>query len=385
MINSEGGYSHLGVSSVDVMPTVDMQDFSGQASGWETDFGIQVESFDEKLALEPPTYLPTPSVKIEDMQHFSAVRRQQQAELPSATSQTTLLKNIAKQRSAHRGSRSAPYANVQSSNIPAETESIPGVGGVQLKMERKHRKNTREKQRRQELNEKFDTLCNLLHLGRKTKAEKFTILSEAINLINSLRRENTALRKEKTKLYRLLNRVPPASTGIESASPSSPTHLPTSSPSRPTSVRSTSTSSLSLIEPDDEDYEPKMKFKVTDSEDHSDPPRLSLNNNYLSNGYTLKEGKGGRLPMSSSEPVYGAPPLDPLHLSLPSGQSTEVSPIFPQSIDLFDMPSSLPRRLSPTSARLDSPPLSTQLPSPLRSPFGRISSPSIDSTSQMTF
>jgi len=97
---------------------------------------------------------------------------------------------------------------VRANRSAAKNSSGPYPGGVvTLKLERKHRKNTREKQRRQELNEKFDTLSNLLHLGRKSKAEKFTILSEAINLINSLRHENAALKKEKTNLYKALQTV----------------------------------------------------------------------------------------------------------------------------------------------------------------------------------
>lgn len=64
------------------------------------------------------------------------------------------------------------------------------------KHRRKLRKNEREKQRRSELNSKFDRLSGLL--GRNSKAEKFTILQEAIRLIGSLRQENAELKQEKT-------------------------------------------------------------------------------------------------------------------------------------------------------------------------------------------
>jgi len=69
-----------------------------------------------------------------------------------------------------------------------------------MKLRRKMRKNNREKQRRSELNRKFDKLCSVLHLAKKTKTEKFIILTEAINLISQLRQENNGLRMEKQEL-----------------------------------------------------------------------------------------------------------------------------------------------------------------------------------------
>jgi len=72
--------------------------------------------------------------------------------------------------------------------------------GSDLKMTRQLRKNTREKQRRLELNDQFETLCNLLNLGTNNKTEKFAILSQAIDVISSLRQENIELRREKTEL-----------------------------------------------------------------------------------------------------------------------------------------------------------------------------------------
>lgn len=67
-----------------------------------------------------------------------------------------------------------------------------------LKQKRKLRKNNREKQRRSELNVKFEKLCTLL--GRQAKAEKYTILTDAINLIGELRHENQELKIEKIGL-----------------------------------------------------------------------------------------------------------------------------------------------------------------------------------------
>ena len=67
-----------------------------------------------------------------------------------------------------------------------------------LKIKRKIRKNTREKQRRSELNDKFDELQALLQLGGgQTKVEKFAILSEAIGVIEQLKKDVAELRQEK--------------------------------------------------------------------------------------------------------------------------------------------------------------------------------------------
>ena len=70
-----------------------------------------------------------------------------------------------------------------------------------LKIKRKIRKNTREKQRRSELNDKFDSLQELLQLGGgQTKVEKYSVLSEAIQVIEMLRKENEELRNERKEL-----------------------------------------------------------------------------------------------------------------------------------------------------------------------------------------
>jgi len=69
-----------------------------------------------------------------------------------------------------------------------------------LKARRKQRKNDREKQRRLEINEKFDKLAQLLGLADKAKLEKYNVLAEAVNVINSLKSRNTELRSEKVEL-----------------------------------------------------------------------------------------------------------------------------------------------------------------------------------------
>jgi len=76
------------------------------------------------------------------------------------------------------------------------SDASPTAGGGR----RKERKNNREKQRRSELNDKFDKLCQILNLGRKTKAEKFAILAEGINVILTLKAENAELKAEKAEL-----------------------------------------------------------------------------------------------------------------------------------------------------------------------------------------
>jgi len=197
-----------------------------EMANWEGE--LASGQYDHSYAEKNPTETQFP-VKIESMDRFAQARRQ--GDRTSSDSQSTLLKNIAKRgsnRAVPKG-RNGPYPPVQTT----------------LKLERKFRKNTREKQRRQELNEKFDTLCSLLHLGRKTKAEKFTILSEAINSINALRRENAALKREKTKLYRLLQRGPNAnelgSSPLRSQQPQSSSFVP-NFPSSSTALGLTATS-----------------------------------------------------------------------------------------------------------------------------------------------
>ena len=85
------------------------------------------------------------------------------------------------------------------SSLSSSTTSLPPT--THLKAKRKIRKNTREKQRRSELNEKFDELQALLQLGGgQTKVEKFAVLSEAIGVIEQLKKENGDLLSERKEL-----------------------------------------------------------------------------------------------------------------------------------------------------------------------------------------
>ena len=84
-------------------------------------------------------------------------------------------------------------------------EPSPYSSGVPIKTKRKLRKNNRERQRRSELNDKFDELSDLLRLGSTSaigggKVEKFSVLSEAVTTINTLRKEAFELRSEKAEL-----------------------------------------------------------------------------------------------------------------------------------------------------------------------------------------
>lgn len=96
-----------------------------------------------------------------------------------------------------------------------------------LKLRRKVRKNTREKQRRQELNDKFDELAVMLNLGRKTKIEKYTVLTEAITTLIQLRQENEEIRKEKSELRAELAKL---TNCLSSAFPNQPDYPTPSTP-----------------------------------------------------------------------------------------------------------------------------------------------------------
>jgi len=89
--------------------------------------------------------------------------------------------------------------------VGASVAAAAAACGVKLK--RRLRKNTREKQRRLELNDKFDALNDLLPTSGKSKTEKYHILSEAIKLIGDLQQENEDLRQEKLSLANELNKL----------------------------------------------------------------------------------------------------------------------------------------------------------------------------------
>jgi hypothetical protein len=62
-------------------------------------------------------------------------------------------------------------------------------------LRRKMRKSNRERERRTQINEKFDRLGQLLRMAASRKADKFTVLTEAMTKIEALRAENDNLRK----------------------------------------------------------------------------------------------------------------------------------------------------------------------------------------------
>lgn len=117
-------------------------------------------------------------------------------------------------KGARRNSRSGTGSRLSPTPFPM----------VNLKLKRKLRKNNREKQRRSEINDQFEILCNMLGLGpaatggggnagvgssnasvstgvggasAASKVEKFTILSEACHSIERLRLELAIYKEEK--------------------------------------------------------------------------------------------------------------------------------------------------------------------------------------------
>jgi hypothetical protein len=78
-----------------------------------------------------------------------------------------------------------PSAPPLSNNRQAAPRSKGSAQYQPLPPERKLRKNNREKQRRNELNENFELLCAVLNLN--SKSEKSNCLAEAISHIQALR------------------------------------------------------------------------------------------------------------------------------------------------------------------------------------------------------
>jgi len=134
-----------------------------------------------------------------------------------------LLRNIKKRR------------NQESSKAGSIGAGVVASCGVKLK--RRIRKNTREKQRRLELNDKFDALNDLLPTSGKSKTEKYHILSEAIKLIGDLQQENEDLRQEKLGLANELQNLSiymrEVSTDLEQPAASSSTTTTTTATATP--------------------------------------------------------------------------------------------------------------------------------------------------------
>jgi len=127
----------------------------------------------------------------------NAPANERQSSLTMAREQTeAILRGIKKRRGEEIKKAGAVGAGVA---------AAAAACGVKLK--RRLRKNTREKQRRLELNDKFDALNDLLPTGGQSKTEKYNILSEAIKLIGDLQQENQDLRQEKVGLVNELNKL----------------------------------------------------------------------------------------------------------------------------------------------------------------------------------
>lgn len=74
-----------------------------------------------------------------------------------------------------------------------DDELLEGEDREAMKQRRKLRKMNREKQKRSYLNDKFDELCTMLSLGRNTRVEKLTILTETIKHLEELSLQNREL------------------------------------------------------------------------------------------------------------------------------------------------------------------------------------------------
>ena len=115
---------------------------------------------------------------------------------------------------------STPSSSQQQQHSQHSHSQQPSHPPSTLKIKRKIRKNTREKQRRSELNDKFDSLQELLQLGGgQTKVEKYSVLSEAIQVIEMLRKENEELRSERKELRVELRKI---TSVLEHAFPAQP-------------------------------------------------------------------------------------------------------------------------------------------------------------------
>jgi len=97
-------------------------------------------------------------------------------------------------RSSTSSSPEPPRRKVRKTRGRARSGPVPRPDSP--KMRRRARKNSRERQRRVELNEQFERLSCLLNVDRKGKMRKTSILLEAINVIGTLRTENSRLRAQ---------------------------------------------------------------------------------------------------------------------------------------------------------------------------------------------
>jgi hypothetical protein len=141
--------------------------------------------------------------------------------ITSASSVTAKMKESTTQLDALPRQRRFPDSDTRmtpdvAQSVPVETENG------------KSRKNVREKQRRQEIQQKFDVLCDLLGLedqvgtnGKPTKPDKTDILTATITHLNELQQDNKSLQEEKvvlaTELFTLANQLDKVNVGHDLA------------------------------------------------------------------------------------------------------------------------------------------------------------------------
>ena len=95
---------------------------------------------------------------------------------------------------AHSPTSLQPSVSVSTSSSPSRSSSPPLSPPT---LQRKLRKNRREKQRRSVLNEKYDTLQSMLHISG---LEKYLVLENAITALEDLKAENAQLKQQLAEL-----------------------------------------------------------------------------------------------------------------------------------------------------------------------------------------
>jgi hypothetical protein len=89
--------------------------------------------------------------------------------------------------------------NIDTSNMTQEEKN-------ELKAQRKLRKMNREKLKRSRVNDQFDHLCRVLHVGKTTRVEKLTVLNETLRTVYQLKAENKILKEQARQMKDLLVR-----------------------------------------------------------------------------------------------------------------------------------------------------------------------------------
>lgn len=89
--------------------------------------------------------------------------------------------------------------NIDTSNMTQEEKN-------ELKAQRKLRKMQREKVKRSRVNDQFDELCRVLHMGKSTRVEKLTVLNETLRAIYQLKADNKLLQEQTRQMRQLLAR-----------------------------------------------------------------------------------------------------------------------------------------------------------------------------------